>query len=89
LLISADGDNTLKLRIEENLSGKVPPPDPARYLDSFAYWDHTEGDLVGVIRGTALIYKAAGEPWKITMQQIVGTAGHELVRRTTTRPLKL
>ena len=89
LLVSADGDNGLKLQLEQNLSGKMPPPDPKRYLDAFAYWDHMEGELVGVIRGTAVLHKLAGQPWTITMQQIVGTAGHELVRQSTTRELNL
>jgi hypothetical protein len=92
LLIGSDGDSSLRLQIEENLAGSVPPaesgPD-SQYLDSFAYWDYTTGHLVGVIRGVAILFKQPAEPWSIIMQQIVGTPGHEVVRRTFTRSLKL
>jgi hypothetical protein len=88
LLISADGPDGLRLQLEENLNGPVPPPD-AKYLDSFAYWDQTTGHLVGVIRATAVLVKEAGQPWTILMQQIVGPAGHELVRQTFSRPLRI
>lgn len=89
LLVSYDGENTLRFQLEENLSGRIPPPDAARYVDSLAYWDHTGSDLVGVVRATAILYKEAGQVWTITMQQIVGTAGHEVVRQATTRALAL
>lgn len=89
LLISASGKDYLRLHLEQNLSGRVPPPDPAVYLDSFAYWDHITGHLVGVIRGTAVLIKEPGQPWTVVMQQIVGSAGHELVRKTFTHPLRL
>jgi|GEM_PF-5437735 len=83
LLISADGTDWLRLQLEENLNSKVPPPD-SKYLDSFAYWDQTGNDLIGVVRATAILVKQAGQPWTIIMQQIVGNAGHEVVRQTFT-----
>jgi hypothetical protein len=88
LLVSANGPDWLKLELEDNLAGRVPRPD-SKYLDSFAYWDHTYGDLVGVIRGTAILVKQPGEPWTVIMQQIVGTAGHEVVRQLFTHALSL
>ena len=87
-MIGSDGPDLLRLQVEENLSGVVPPPDPTKYLDYVAYWDHIHGELVGVIRGTAILHKQPGEPWMITMQQIVGSAGHEVVRQSFSRPLK-
>jgi hypothetical protein len=92
LLISEEGPNSLRLQVEENLMGSVPPAESephSRYVDSFAYWDYTTGHLVGVVRGTAVLFKQPGEPWNITMQQIVGTQGHEIVRQSFTRPIKL
>lgn len=89
LLVSASGKDYLRLHLEQNLPGPVPPADPALYLDSFAYWDYTTGHLVGVIRGTAVLIKESDKPWTVVMQQIVGTAGHELVRQTFTRALAL
>jgi hypothetical protein len=65
---------------------KSAPDSP--YLDSFAYWDHTSGNLVGRIRATALLVKGSGQPWTIFMQQIVGTPGFELVRRLEVHPLR-
>jgi len=90
LLVSAEGDQNqyLRLQLEENLVGAIPPPGD-KFLDSFAYWDHTTGFLVGVVRGTAVLYKQPGEPWTITMQQIIGIPGEELVRQVFTRPLKV
>jgi hypothetical protein len=90
LLIAADGDDGqyLRLYLEENLVGRVPPPGE-KFLDSFAYWDHTTGLLVGVVRGTAVLYKQPGEPWTITMQQIIGITGDELVRQVFTQQLKV
>jgi hypothetical protein len=88
LLISAEGDEGqyLRLDLEENLNGTMPPPDP-KYLDCFAYWDHTNGPLLGIVRGTAVLYKQPDKPWAITMQQIVGIPGDEMVRMVFTRDL--
>ena len=89
LLVSSDGTGSLRLQIEQNLFGVIPAPDPAIYADSFAYWDHTGGQLVGVVRATAILVWQPEELWTIYMQQIVGTAGHELVRQTFSRRLKV
>ena len=91
LLISAEGDDWLKLQLEQGLAGPMPAPESqfdSRYVDSFAYWDHTTGELVGVIRGTAVLVKELDRPWSIIMQQIVGPAGFEVVRTTFSRPLR-
>jgi hypothetical protein len=90
LLISVDGDagQYLRLDLEENLNGTMPPPE-AKFIDSFAYWDHTNGPLLGIVRGTAILYKQPDKPWTITMQQIVGIPGDELVRTTFTRVLQV
>jgi hypothetical protein len=57
------------------------------YLDSFAYWDYTKGNLVGRIRATAVLVKEQHQPWTMLMQQIVGTPGHEVVRSVFSRAL--
>ncbi len=91
ILLSAESGALLRVECERNLSGPMPAPELApgsRYLDSFAYWDHSGGDLVGRIRATAVLAKEPGKPWTIFMQQIVGTPGLELVRRLETRPLR-
>lgn len=91
LLVRNDGDDWLRMEMEENLVGRVPPAESAsdsRFVDSFAYWDYTTGDLVGRIRGTAVLVKPQGEPWTIYMQQIVGTPGFEQVRLMFSRQLR-
>jgi hypothetical protein len=91
LLIRNDGDEWLRLEMEEGLVGRVPPAESvsdSRFIDSFAYWDYTGGHLVGRIRGTAILVKAQGEPWTIYMQQIVGTPGFEQVRMVFSRQLR-
>jgi hypothetical protein len=44
--------------------------------------------LVGIIRGTAILWKAEDRPWRFIMQQIVGAPGAEVVRTTFTRDLR-
>ena len=91
LLIRPDGDDWLSLRCESGLTGRVPPiqaENGSHYIDSFAYWDYTTGDLVGRIRATAVLFKAQGEPWTMFMQQIVGTPGFEVVRSLFSRALR-
>jgi hypothetical protein len=91
LLIQTEGTDWLKLSVEGGLAGPVSPPEDAPdsvYLDSFAYWDYTQGHLVGNIRATAVLVKDAGQPWTVLMQQIVGTAGFEVVRSLFSRPLR-
>ncbi|HEX4231384.1 MAG TPA: hypothetical protein VHZ07_22125 [Bryobacteraceae bacterium] len=91
LLVRKDGDDWLRLEMEENLVGRIPPAESggdSRFIDSFAYWDYTGGDLVGRIRGTAVLVKEPGEPWTIYMQQIVGSTGFEQVRLLFSRQLR-
>lgn len=89
LLVATDGE-LLKLSVEQNLSGVMPAPEKSagsRYVDSFAYWDHIGNDLVGRVRGTAVLVKDSDEPWTVYMQLIIGIPGHEQVRRLFYRPL--
>lgn len=91
ILLRAESEKLLRVECESNLSGPMPPPESvpgSPYLDSFAYWDHNTGHLVGRIRATAVLVKEKGQPWTIFMQQIVGTPGFELVRRLESRPLR-
>lgn len=92
LLVGNDGDDWLRLEMEENLVGRIPPAESAsgsRFRDSFAYWDYTTGgDLVGRVRGTAVLVKQPAEPWTVYMQQIVGTPGFEQVRLLFSRQLR-
>lgn len=91
LLLRAEGEQWLRVECEQNVGGRLPAPEStpdSPYLDSFAYWDHTGGNLVGRIRATAVLVKEQDQPWTILMQQIVGTPGFELVRRLETRALR-
>lgn len=91
LLLRAEGEEWLRIECEQNVGGRLPAPEAEHvspYLDSFAYWDYTSGDLVGRIRATAVLVKEQKQPWTILMQQIVGTPGFELVRRLETRALR-
>jgi hypothetical protein len=90
LLVSAAGEKWLQLHFERGLSGRMPAPEKqadSKYLDSFAYWDYTGGNLVGNIRATAVLAKQPGGPWTAYMQQIVGVPGHEQVRMLFSKQL--
>lgn len=91
LLVRPEETTWLRVECEQGLSGSVPPAESqqdSRYIDSFAYWDYTRGHLVGRIRATTVLAKEPGEPWTVYMQQIVGTAGFELVRELHWRKLR-
>lgn len=91
LLVRTDGDDWLRLQVEEGLAGSMPAPESqpeSPYIDSFAYWDYTAGHLVGHIRATAVLVKEQDRPWTVYMQQIVGTAGHEVVRKLFSKTLR-
>lgn len=91
VLLRAEGEEWLRVECEQNVGGRVSAPEGASgspYLDSFAYWDHTGGNLVGRIRATAVLVKEQSQPWTIFMQQIVGTPGFEVVRRLEVRALR-
>jgi hypothetical protein len=91
LLVQRESDEWLRLECEQGLAGRVPAAENqpgTRYTDSFAYWDYTSGHLVGRIRASAVLVKAAGEPWTFYMQQIVGTPGFEVVRELHWRKLR-
>jgi hypothetical protein len=91
LLLRAEGEDWLRVQLEEGLASAVPAAESQKnspYLDSFAYWDYTTGDLVGTIRATAVLAKERDQPWTIYMQQIVGSLGHEVVRCLFSRPLR-
>jgi hypothetical protein len=86
-LLVKSQDAFLRIEYEQGLAGALPPAG-APYSDSFGYWEHTAGELVGRIRATAVLVKEPGAPWTILMQQIVGTPGFEVVRRTLCRALR-
>lgn len=91
LLVRAEGDDWLKLQVEEGLAGRMPPAEAAKdspYVDSFAYWDYTTGHLVGRISATTVLVKESGQPWTVFMQQITGNAGQEVVGNLFSRPLR-
>ena len=91
LKIRADGDDWLRMDLDQNLLSVVPPIEKGRdsiYLDSFCYWDYTTGHLVGNIRATAVLVKEPDKPWTAYMQQIVGSAGFEQVRMLFSRELR-
>ena len=91
LLVRTTGEDWLRLELETNLVGRIPPAESAAdspFCDSFAYWDNTYGELVGRIRGTAVLVKEPNTPWTIYMQQIVGTEGFEQVRLLFSRQLR-
>lgn len=91
LLVRKNGDEWLELSCEQGLLGTMPSPERtpgSPFLDSFSYWEHATGNLVGHIRATAVLVKEGTEPWTVIMQQIVGSAGHELVRKTFSRALR-
>lgn len=91
LLVRHEGKDWLRLEVEQGLVGEMPAPETqsdSRYVDSFAYWSHTRGHLVGRIRATAVLVKEPDEPWTIYMQQIVGSAGFEVVRQLFSRKLR-
>jgi len=91
LLVRREETDWLRIDCEPALGGSVPPAESQKdsvYVDSFAYWDHTRGHLVGRIRATTVLVKETGEPWTAYMQQIVGTPGFEVVRALYSRPLR-
>lgn len=91
LLLRREGHDWLRIECEEGLAGPMPAPESqpdSPYLDSFAYWDYTNGPLVGRICATAVLCKERDQPWTIFMQQIVGTPGFEVVRLLFSRPLR-
>ncbi|HZS54822.1 MAG TPA: hypothetical protein VFA65_10495 [Bryobacteraceae bacterium] len=91
LLVRREEADWLRVDCEPGLGGTVPPAESQKgsvYVDSFAYWDHTHGHLVGRIRATAVLVKEPGEPWTVYMQQIVGTPGFEVVRALYSRALR-
>jgi hypothetical protein len=91
LLVRNDGDDWLRLSIEQGLSGMLPAPESqtdSPYTDSVNYWQFHSDDLVGTIRGSAVLFKEPDLPWTFIMQQIVGPPGGEVVRKTFARVLK-
>jgi len=91
ILISPSGTECLRVGYESGLTGKLPAPEAradSPYTDSFSFWEHTTGHLVGKIRSTAILFKEPTQPWTVIMQQIVGTPGLEVVRSVFSRPLR-
>jgi len=90
LLVQDDG-SWLRLSLEHDLIRMLPPPEEendSRFCDSINYWEFVTDDLVGSVRGTAVLFKEAERPWRFAMQQIVGPAGAEVVRKVFARDLR-
>jgi hypothetical protein len=90
LLIQDDND-LLRVSVERDLTCMLPPPETEAksiFCDSINYWEFITDDLVGNVRGTAVIFKESGRPWRFAMQQIVGSAGGEVVRKVFSRDLR-
>jgi hypothetical protein len=91
LLVRPEEAAWLRIDCEQGLGGAMPAAESQKgsvFVDSFAYWDYTHGHLVGRIRATVVLVKERGEPWTVYMQQIVGTAGFEVVRALYSRTLR-
>ena len=90
-LLVQDDQGWLRLSLDRDLNSMLPPPEAepdSLYCDSINYWEFVADDLVGNIRGTAVLFKEPDQPWRFVMQQIVGAAGAEVVRRTFSRTLR-
>jgi hypothetical protein len=90
-LLVEDDEGLLRLSVDRGLVAMSTPPEQepdSRYCDSINYWEYVTDDLVGVIRGTAILFKSPDQPWRFAMQQIVGATGHEVVRTVFSRDLR-
>ena len=90
LLVRSD-EEWLHISIDRDLHRMLPPPEAepdSQFCDSVNYWEFITDNLVGSIRGTAVLVKEPDKPWRFVMQQIVGAAGHEVVRTTFSRDLR-
>lgn len=90
LLVQDDGD-WLRLSLNREMIQMETPPETepgSRFCDSINYWEFVEDDLVGIIRGTAVLFKEPQQPWRFAMQQIVGPPGAEVVRKVFARDLR-
>jgi hypothetical protein len=90
-LLVQDDEGLLRLSVDRGLVAMSTPPEQepdSRYCDSINYWEYVTDDLVGVIRGTAILFKSPDQPWRFAMQQIVGATGHEVVRTVFSRDLR-
>ena len=90
-LLVHDDEQWLRLSLNRDLIRMQTPPETepgSRYCDSVNYWEFVEKGLVGNIRGTAVLFKQPAKPWRFAMQQIVGPAGAEVVRKVFARDLR-
>ena len=90
-LLVKDDEQWLQLSLNRELVRMETPPETepgSRYCDSINYWEFAEKGLVGNIRGTAVLFKQPDKPWRFAMQQIVGPAGAEVVRKVFARDLR-
>ena len=90
-LLVEDDKEWLRLSLDTELTSLLPAPESeegSRYCDSINYWEYVTDDLVGNVRGTAVLYREEDKPWRFIMQQIVGAAGAEVVRNVFTRDLR-
>jgi hypothetical protein len=91
LLVRAEGEDWLKLQVEEGLAGRMLPAEAQKdspYLDSFAYWDYMTNYSVGQVQATAVLVKEPSQPWIIFMQHITGNKGQEVVSNLFWRSLR-
>jgi len=90
-LLVQDDVSWLRLSLEHELTRMLPSPEEeadSRFCDSINYWEYVTDDLVGSVRGTAVLFKEPNRPWRFAMQQIVGPGGAEVVRKVFSRDLR-
>jgi hypothetical protein len=90
-LLVQDDEGLLRFSLDHDLKSILPPPEDepdSRFCDSINYWEFVTSDLVGVIRGTAILFKELEQPWRFVMQQIVGPPGAEVIRQVFSRDLR-
>ncbi len=90
-LLVQDDEQWLRFSLNRDMFRIETPPETeqgSRYCDSINYWEFVERGLVGNIRGTAILFKQPEKPWRFAMQQIVGPAGAEVVRKVFARDLR-
>ncbi len=89
-LLVQDDEGLLRLSVDRGLLSMSPPPEQehSKYCDSINYFEYLTDDLVGSIRGTAVLFKQPDTRWRFAMQLIVGSAGHEVVHTVFSRDLR-
>jgi len=90
LYVTREGDALLRIYQEQQLGGgsasAVARTD--NMLDEISWHECLQRDIVGPVRGNALLHKPRSGRWTLIIQQIVGVVGSELVHRVVQRPLQ-